>query len=301
LSFEAGGPPIWSVGMVEVNGPTPYTLLVTYGFSHQLSPEAFREGVRHEYSFAVPKGAPLSPWADAFLRHQTRYVLTQGADIRLDDCVPFRGVPMTRLPFQPVHHAMMPDSSLVGLLCTSDPVMPQVQTAHGPIEVRRLVCIDERELDCTETWSAKGMLQELRKVDPLLLSPLTRPCHLDTPGFASAVERRFAAEGSDIDAALFDLAWEEDGRGQVHLSLPATDAGVQRLVRALRGRIGFGRRLTAVSLEAPPVQFIPGAPVVIPSQRGLALGGSLTEGPAATVLAALLGGEEMVVLPARAS
>jgi hypothetical protein len=299
LSFEAGGPPIWSVGMVEVPGATPYTLLLTYGFSHVLSPEPLREGLSHEYSFAIPRGAPLSPWADAFLRHQTRYILTQGNDIRLNDCVPFRGVPMTRIPFSPIHHAMMPDSTLVGLVCARDPVLPRIETAHGPVEVRRLVCLDQAELDWAETWSTRGLLEELEKVDPLLLSPLARPSRLDDPAFAAVLERRFSADGSERGAALFDLSWQVAGDDAVLVELPTTDAARHRLLRALRGRLGFGRPLTAASMRAPVVQFEPGAPALATGPRGLLLRGSLTEGPPASLVRALEAGEHGPVLLAR--
>ncbi|MFT3712074.1 MAG: suppressor of fused domain protein [Archangium sp.] len=293
LSFEHGGPPIWSVGMVELPS---YTLLMTYGFSHALSPEKFREGLMHEFSFAVPKGTPLSPWADAFLRHQARYVLTQGSDIRPNDCVPFRGVAMTRIPFQPAHHAMMPDSSLVGMLATIDPVLPRIDTPHGAVEVRRLVCIDSRELDRAETWSAKGFLEELRKADPLLLSPLTRRCLLDDAGFGATVEKRFASEGSDIDAALFDLVWDETQDG-VELHLPESKQGAERFANALRGRVGFGRKLVAFSMHAPPIVFTPGVAQVVLTERSLEIGGDLSAGAPAQILSALLAGEASVRLP----
>lgn len=293
LSFENGGPPVWSVGMVEVPGPQPYTLLVTYGFSHVLSPEAFREGLRHEYSLAVPHGVPLSPWADAFLRHQCRYVLTQGADIRVNDCVPFRGVPMTRLPFQPAHHAMMPDSSLVGMLATVDPVLGRVPTPHGDIEVRRLVGIDARELDRVETWSAAGFLEALWKVDPLMRSPLMRPSWMDDERFRRTVDARFEAEGSHVDAALFDFALQG-----ATVVLPGTPAGRERLANGLRGRVGFNRPLMAISARgAGQLVFDPSANGVSPGPRGaLVVGGSLTHGPAARVFEAVNAGAPSVTL-----
>lgn len=296
LSFEHGGPPIWSVGMVDVPGAAPYTLLVTYGFSHLLSPEHFREGLHHEYSFAVPAGTPLSPWADAFLRHQCRYVLTQGADIRVNDCVPFRGVPMTRIPFQPQHHAAMPDSTLVGMVATVDPVLPKITTAHGDIEVRRLVCIDSRELDRVETWSAKGFIEELRKVDPWLRSPLTRRSWLDDPTFNDAVEARFATEGSDVDAALFDFSLS-GAPGGVSVALPKSAAARERLVNGLRGRVGFGRRLVAVSATGAQLMFEPQQSKVTIGPRGAVIvGGSLTEGPAAKFFDAVKSGAANVTL-----
>jgi Suppressor of fused protein (SUFU) len=177
LSFMEGGPPIWSVGLVEVAGPRPYTLLLTYGFSHELSPESFRAPLHHEYSLAVPAGTPLQPWADALLRHLCRYILTQGADIQIDDCVPFRGVPMTRIPFQPQHQAMMPNSTLVGVLATPDPVLGTIITPAGPVEVRRLVGIDASELARANALRPNDFREAFTKLDPLLLSILERPSY----------------------------------------------------------------------------------------------------------------------------
>lgn len=292
LGFAHGGPPVWSIGVVDVPGPRPYTLLVTYGFSHVLSPEECREGLAHEYSFAVPAGTQFSPWAEALLRHQCRYVLNQGADIKVNDCVPFRGVPMTRLPFQPEHHAKMPDSTLVGLLATADPVLGTVATAQGPIEVRRLVCIDAQELDCAETWSPKGFLEELKKADPLLLSAITRPSHLANPAFRAQVERRAAAEGSDVDAALFELRWEPSGKGAI-VHLPKGPAA-KRLLDGLTHRVGFGRRLLAFSMRSPPVVFLPGPAEVRPTPRALELQGDLETGPIGAVVTALRQGAATV-------
>src|SRR4051812_47071161 len=65
--FSPGGQPIRSVGVVTTPG---YTLLVTYGFAELLAPEPMHDGLRHEYSIAIPQGEPVTPWADAFLRSQ---------------------------------------------------------------------------------------------------------------------------------------------------------------------------------------------------------------------------------------
>lgn len=286
IPFELGGPPVWSVGMVEVGGPTPYTLLVTYGFSHVLSPEPMREGLNHEFSLAVPKGIPLAPWADAFLRHQTRYILTQGADIRPNDCIPLRGVPMTRVPFQPEHHAMMPNSSLVGVLATADPVLPRLSTPHGDIEVRRLVGIDALELDRAETWSPAAFIDELKKVNPLLLSDIGRGSFMEDAAFKAAVDARADAEGSTVDAALFDLSWQPAG-ASVTVHLPKGRAA-RRLSAALRGRVGFNRRLVAFSMKAPPIVFEPEqAPGLQVTQKALMVGGGLAGAHVAAIVQAL--------------
>lgn len=282
LPFDQGGPPVWSVGIVE----TPrFTLLLTYGFSHTLSPEPMREGVNHEYSFAVPPGTPISPWTDALLRHQCRYILTQGADIRVNDCIPLRGVPMTRIPFQPEHHSSMPDSTLVGILCTPDPVLPKI----GDVEVRRLVGIDAAELDCAETWSPKGFLEELRKEDPLLLSPPMRASHMQNAAFVQRCDARAVEEGGDVDAAVFDVSWEVQG-ADVVVQLP-TGAGANRLRRGLQNRAGFGRRLIAFSMRSPPIAFLPEVQGARATPRAFEIG---TDHVTA-LLMALRGGDTRIV------
>lgn len=293
LPFSHGGPPVWSVGLVEVRGPTPYTLLVTYGFSEIVSPEPDREGIRHEYSLAVPAGVPLQPWADAFLRHQCRYVLTQGADIRVNDCIPLNGVPLTRIPFQPQHHEHLPDSTLVGVLCTDDPVLPRIETPHGTIEVRRLLGIDQAELDRVETWSVRGFLEELRRKDPLLLSPIARASWMTDGEFLAAVERRAAEEGSEIDSAMFDMAWSVSDRGLV-IDLPQ-GRGAERLREAITNRVGFGRRLGAYSRTSPIIAFEPGRTGVEVLRDALVVGGDLDAPFVRALLAALDAGERRIV------
>jgi suppressor of fused-like protein len=299
LSFTSGGPPVWSVGMVNVGGPAPYTLLLTYGFSHVLSPEDFREGVAHEYSLAVPAGVPLQPWADAFLRHQCRYILEQGQDIRLEDCIPLRGVPMTRVPFQPEHHAMMPDSTLVGILCAPDPVLGSIDTPHGEVEVRRLVGIDAVELDRVETWSVRGFLEEMSKLNPQLLSPIQRTSLMDYAPFRDQVEERARREGNSMDAAVFDFAWSVDGQGAA-IDLPRDRAAIKRLHDGIVGRVAFGRRLGAFSKRSPMIAFEPGEPAgVTPTDRALVLGGTIEAPAIRAILRALESQSPRVLLPLR--
>ncbi len=297
VSFRDGGPPVWSVGMVSVPGPTPYTLLVTYGFSHALSPEDFRRSVRHEYSLAVPADVPTAPWADALLRHMCRYVLTQGADIKVADCVPFFGTPITCIPFQPEHHAMMPPTKLVGVMADVDPVLPQVKTPHGTVEIRRIVGVDQRELDRAETWSFRGFLDELRRVNPLLLSPPGRRSAMDDDAFRFAVDRRAASEGSDVDAAAFAIGWARTANG-VRLTLPPRGPASQRLLNGLRGRLGFGRPLVAYCANGTFIRFVLGAPGVGGSRRELVLSSEEGAGALPALLSALEAGAPHLDLPA---
>jgi len=137
VTFKDGGPPVWSVATTEVDAHVPYTLFVTYGYSHVLSPEPEREGRNFEFSIAVAK-SPTHPWAVALLRHLCRYQLSSGNELMVGDVMPLHA-PITCIPFPPQHHAAMPQTDLDSIVVVDDPVLGVINTAHGPIKVRRIV------------------------------------------------------------------------------------------------------------------------------------------------------------------
>jgi hypothetical protein len=293
--FSPGGAPIRSVGIVEVQGPRPYTLLVTFGFSEVLAPEPYRQGMRHELSLAIPRGEPVAPWADAFLRAQSHQMLEQRVDVRPGECIPFNGIPMTYMAFQPEHHASLPTTTLVGMFVALDPVLPVVNTHSGPVEIRRLVGVDQYELDRALTWDPPAFLALMRDVDPLLLSSLHRPSHLQQAGFREAVEQRASREGSTVETLLLDFVWQTFP-GALRILLPQGPAMV-RAINALRGRVGFGRKLFGLSRGGAPIAFVPGAPGMTITRDLAELAGDLASPPIATVLAALEHGAAYVDLP----
>lgn len=170
-SFMEGGPPVWSVGAVQVSTPTPYGYALTYGMSHVLSPEPFREGIGYEFSIATA-GPGLPPiWAIALLRHLARYVLSSGNELMVGDVMPCHA-PITRIPFPPQHHGAMPDTAVDSLVVVPDPVIPRVETPHGPIEVRRIVGVDTRELHRLGPMPAAQRAAARAAVDPLLITKI---------------------------------------------------------------------------------------------------------------------------------
>lgn len=149
VNFASGGPPVWSVAMVPVTVPKPYTLFLTYGFSHIVSPERSREGVHHEYAIAVaPHPGNTSVWAPALLRQLARYVLTSGKDLRVGDIMPCQ-MPITHVPFQPGDRGMMPNTDKDAVLVCTDPVIPHIDTRKGRVEIRRIVGITTEDLNET--------------------------------------------------------------------------------------------------------------------------------------------------------
>ncbi len=118
---------------------------------------------------------------------------------------------------------------------------------------------------------------------------------MKNPTFATAVNGRAAAEGSSMDAALFDVAWSLDDSGSVRVELPVGQ-GAKRLLDGIQGRVGFGRRLAAISMRSPPILFEPSASGVQPTRQGLVLGGDLSTGAAVGLVMALRGGDRTIVL-----
>jgi Suppressor of fused protein (SUFU) len=295
-SFAAGGPPVWSVGFVSVPGPRPYTLVVTYGLSYTLSPESERAGVHYELSIAVPHDEPATPWADAFLRGQAHYIITQKAELKLGECVPFRGVPITRMAFAPEVAATMPDTSLVGILIAQDPVIPVISTQKGDIEVRRLVGVDQDEIDRAVTWDPAAFLELVRGEDPLLLSPLQRASYMTT--LQAAIEPRAQREGSVVEGVLLVLGWQQLPNA-VRILLPQGPAARQAL-NAIRGRIGFGRKLVAFSSAGAPITFVPGPAGMDITQQGLEVAGDLASPPISTIVDGLSSGAPSVDLALQA-
>ena len=171
LSFAEGGPAVWSVGVVAIAGARPYTLFVTYGFSHVLSPGAEREGIQHELSLAVPNDCETQPWAVALLRHLARYVLSSGNELMVGDVMPCRA-PITYIPFPPQHHAMMPATELDSIVVALDPLLPRIETPHGAIEVRRIVGVTMQDLQQLGPLPPAQRVQALAQRDATLLTDI---------------------------------------------------------------------------------------------------------------------------------
>jgi hypothetical protein len=168
-SFADGGPPVWSVGVVQVVGDQPYTLFVTYGFSHTLSPGAERNGIEHELSLAVPAHCETQPWAVALLRHLARYVLSSGNELMVGDVMPCHA-PITRIPFPPQHHGMVPATHLDSIVIVPDPLIGEIETAHGVIEVRRIVGVTINDLHRIGPTPPPARVSTLRSENPRALT-----------------------------------------------------------------------------------------------------------------------------------
>ncbi|MBS2011742.1 MAG: suppressor of fused domain protein [Deltaproteobacteria bacterium] len=171
MSFANGGPAVWSVGAVAVSTPKPYGYALTYGMSHVVSPEPFRDGIGYELSIGIDGAHLPEIWAIALLRHLCRYILSSGNELMVGDVMPCHA-PITRIPFPPQHHASMPDTEVDSIIVTPDPVIPRIDTPHGPIEVRRIVGVTMRELQRLGPMPPAARTSARAAVDPLLLTTI---------------------------------------------------------------------------------------------------------------------------------
>lgn len=259
VSFEHGGPPVWSVGMAQVGQDW---LCVTYGLSHVLSPEPIREGVGYELSLRVPGEEP-PVWAPALLRHLARYVLRTGAELRVNDTMPL-GWPVTRVAFAAEHHAGLPNTPLDAIVVAADPLVPRIDTAHGPIEVRRLVGLHPDEVALIDTWSSRGFLGQWAPANPQLTTDPARPSAAVDEVLWERITALAREEGGSVGAVFVTGGWTPDGDSGAVIQLPGGPQAAQ-LRRVLDARLPYGRPLL---IDAPP----PGSPVqLVPSDGAFSI------------------------------
>lgn len=254
-TFAQGGPPVWSVAYVRVDGPAPYWLLLTYGFSHVLSPEASREAYAHEYSIAVPAHGDQPPrWAHALLSNLARYVLQTGAELKVGDNVPLMQ-PITRWALSPDQKPSAPDTALDTILVGVDPVLGPIATPHGAVPVRRFVGVLPNELERVQTWNCTGFLEEWAAADPRLATDPNRTTVL-TGALAVRCDARAREEGGSVGLLYLDGGWRTVD-GTIEIALPGGESAAQ-IRRVLEARLPFGRELV---LRGPPhtlpIVFVP--------------------------------------------
>jgi hypothetical protein len=288
VDFDGGGPPVWSIGYVTVEHEgQPYWLFVTYGFSGVLSPTDFRAEYTHEYSIAVPAVGEVPTWPAALLRHMARYVLNTRAELRVGDNIPCQG-PITRVPFAPEHHAGLPDTPLDTLLVGIDPLLPTIDTPHGPIEVRRMVGLRSEELRFVQQWNGEAFFAQMAATFPPMTCDLQRGSLLDDPAFVDPATASRDTDGSSLGVLYCQAGWAPgpDGSTQVHFPGGADAAQIQAVLQA---RLPFDRPLI---LQGPhdlgPIVFEP-APSFGLTMDGpaLVLMGSLSDPQLQGVLAAI--------------
>lgn len=173
---------------------------------------------------------------------------------------------------------------LDSVVVADDPVVPVVQTPHGDVKIRRLVGVTREETEQIGIWSPTGFVEELRRIDPLLLTDLKRSSIFDDPIVAERCAALADAQGSDVPAILADVGWDTDGDVLV-LVFADGDAAV-RVASAIRRRVGFGKRILLLGPTGDQIGFEPADSSTIETAGKVLYFGGRTD---SDLLAALLG------------
>lgn len=233
-TFAAGGPPVWSVASVPVDGDT---LFLTYGLSAAIEPA----GAGAHFEMAIRVRGPSSPWPALFLRGLCRYMISSGRALEPGQYMPFPAA-ITRFAVDPAGAASMPATAMDAACFVVDPALPSIATAHGEVQVRRALGMHPDELELMELWSAEGFVEAVLAVNGTLTTDVDRPSYTQVPAVRDAVEAGSRREGSRFGyVAVPGVHWGEGDEG-LFVVFPG-GAHAARVARMVRARLPFDRHL----------------------------------------------------------
>ena len=255
LTFENGGPAVWSVARIPIGG---HELHVTYGLSSLIDPA--RTGTDYELSLRVPTYPGSGPgWAPFFLRMLARYVVTSKRELKRGEYFPFFK-PISRVAFAPEDRMSVPHTEMDSVAFTTDPDLPFVETPRGKLEVRRVVGLFPDERERMEPWTAQGVLDLFAQRSKSLPTDIGRSSYTKDPAFIAACEAGSAKDGSRYGyVAVEGITWELQGKEYVVRFPGGHDA--QRILRMVKARLGHGQHLLIHDVDPDrqhAVVFAPG-------------------------------------------
>jgi len=235
-TFEAGGPPVWSVATV----PTDHgTLYLTYGFSEAIDPA--RIGVKFEMSVLVPGEATM--WPALLVRMFCRYMLGSKRPLEIGESMPFPDA-ITRVFAPPEERGNYPDTAMNAAFFVEDPLLPEIATDHGSVTVRRAVGLYPGERDMLDLWSPEGFRACLVARNPQLVTAIDRAHYTSDDAFVSTIRAGSRKDGSTVShVAVPGVLWGQDEETHaLTVSFPG-GAHAERILEMVRARLPFGRHL----------------------------------------------------------
>lgn len=252
-SFEAGGPPVWSVATVSTEAGTLY---LTYGFSEALDPG--RVDVDFEMSIVVPGEAVM--WPALLLRALCRYMLGSKRPLKTGQSMPFPAA-ISRFFAPPHEQANYPATDMTAAFFAADPLLPSIETGRGVVEVRRAVGLYEDERALFDLWSPQGFLESFAQRDPSLSTGIDRGSLAADASFVSVIEAGSQRDGSQISfVAVPGVQWGQDENNALHVEFPGGEHAL-RIGQMLRARLPFGNHLLVHDIDpeqTDAVAFEPG-------------------------------------------
>lgn len=183
-----GGRPLAAVTTHRLENP-PHWHVVTYGLSemeYKETDDPQVSGWGFELSLRVA-GDEEPMWAVDLLNSLAGYVWTSAH------------------PFAPGHHVDLggamrlgAETRITAAAAVTDPVLGSMVGPFGALEFVQLVGLTADELEACRSWSTEGMIELLRRRDPLLVTDLARRSILEDPEAAAEIASRRGADGSSL-------------------------------------------------------------------------------------------------------
>ncbi len=261
IRWRLGGPdPLDGVSAYDAGDHWHY---VTFGLTELYAKETGdtkESGYGYELTFRLAKAGPSTAplWPASFLQNLARYTFTSGNVLAVGDHMDCNG---------PI--ALDERTELCAFVVARDPRLAALEVGpFGRFDFRQVVALTRPELRALQSWNGNGILAEVAKRNPLLVTALARPSYLEDPTFRDAVAAGCRRDGSSTGVIFVDqLAFELKGliKKKVHVVLGAT--AVPLLQEILPGRIPFGRGF-ALAARGAAVRFEPGTPAARSDKEG---------------------------------
>jgi suppressor of fused len=218
---------------------------IGYGMSElydKTSELAEQSGWGFEFTIRVARrpGEREAPmWAANLLQNLGRYVYNTGNWFDAGHQMDLNGpIALNR-----------PDTALRAIAFAEDPELGQIDTPHGTVSFLQVVGLTEDEYASTQLWSTLGLLEVLRRRNPLLLTDLDRTSALADPVVAREIAHGQVTEGSSTGGLyLQEVGWSRDDAVAEAGAVPSTTLvfgahPAPRVAATLAARLPFGRDL----------------------------------------------------------
>ena len=258
VKWRLGGPD--PLDGISVFSRADHWHFVGYGLTELYGKESKDEkvsGFGFELTFRLKRdeGDEVPPWALNFLQNLARYVASSGNR------------------FGPGHHlnangpiASGVETLIHGVSFAVDPELGEIETPHGHVVFLQIVGITLDELDAMKRWRSQGVLDLMKKTNPLLVTDLDRPSLLDDPAVARAVDEGAARDGSGLaETYVAQLSWQ---RTEKSVTLTVGALAVPVILGILESRIAHDEPFLLIGADQA-AGFKPSAKAAVGGKEAL--------------------------------
>jgi len=246
-----GDDPLDGLSAYEVSEPSPHWHIVSYGLTELYQKESDdpeTSGFGFELTMRVardPSEEEPPMWALNFLQNLARYVFQTGNVFADGHHMNING---------PISQGTETDIRAIAF--SAPPKLPvSIDGPLGHFGFVHVVGITLDELEATQRWNTHGILDLIRRANPVLLTDLTRRSALEDPEAAELYQRGRARDGSSQGSLRVSRLACSVTDDEVHITFGAL--AVTGLHQLMEGRIRFGREAWLIGGDTG-VKLVPG-------------------------------------------